>query len=167
MQTSRTRLEDMDFKPRTPFLRLALILLVFSFFTFVLITETKSRLEFSPITDPNFLAETVFVVLLLLLFSGFMLSYLLLQFRLRFTEEGIHRRTLLKPRLIRWDDVKRAQVSGVRGYFALELWVSRRRCVLVPLLEYGRGRSLLAEIRKRLAVEVEVSERNLAVLREE
>jgi hypothetical protein len=40
----------------------------------------------------------------------------------------------------------------------LELWVSRRRCVWVPLLEYGRGRSLLAEIKKRLAVEVEASE---------
>ena len=93
MQTSGTKLEDMDFKPRLPLLRLAILLIVFCFLTFGFITNTKSRLEFTPITDPGFLSESVFVGLLLLLFLGFMLSYLLLQFRLRFTEEGIRRRT--------------------------------------------------------------------------
>ena len=162
----------MDFKPRVPRLRVTLTLLVFCFFTFAFITDTKTRLEFRSITELDFLAETVFFAFILLFFLGFMLSYLLLQFRLRFTEEGLERRTLLKPRFIPWSDVKRARVissttGGGRGYYALELWVSSWRCVSIPLLEYGRGRSLIAEIGSRLPVELEVTERDLTLLREE
>ena len=171
METSRIRLEDMDFRPRLSVLRLTLLLLVFSFFTFVFITETKTRLEFRSITELGFLAETIFVGLILLSFICFTLPYLLLQHRLRFTEEGLHRWTVFKPRLIPWRDVKRARMGFVvsRGgtLLLLELCVNRRRRVWIPLLQYRKSASLFAEIRKRLAVEVEIKGRALELLRDE
>jgi hypothetical protein len=105
MQTIRTRFADMDFKPRLPLFRLILLLLVFSFFTFAFVTDTKTRLEFRSVTELGFLAETIFVGLLLLSFISFTLPYLLLQHRLRFTEEGLLRYTLFKPRFIPWKNV--------------------------------------------------------------
>jgi len=160
MHTSTTRFEDMEFKPRLPYIRLIILLLVFCFFTFGFITDTKYRLEFRSITELGVLAETVFVGLLLLLFLGFTLPYLLLQHRLRFTEEGLHRSTLLKPRFIPWGDVKRARMGFVvsRGgtLLLLELRVNSRRWVWIPLLQYGRSASLFTEISKRLTVEVEI-----------
>ena len=161
----------MDFKPRLPLVRLTLLLLVFCFFTFAFITDTKTRLEFRSITELGFLAETVFVGLVLLLFIGFTLPYLLLQHRLRFTEEGLHRWTLLEPRFIPWRDVKRARMGFVvsRGgtILLLELCVNRWRWVWIPLLQYKRSASLFAEIRKRLAVEVEIRGRVQELLRDE
>ena len=161
----------MDFKPRLPLFRLTALLLAFCFLTFAFITDTKYRLEFKSITELGFLAETVFVGLTLLSFIGFMLSYLLLQHRLRFTEEGIHRRTLFKPRFIAWKDVKRARMGSVaiRGgtLLLLELCVGRWRWVWIPLLEYKRSASLFGEIRKRLPVEVEIRGRAEELLRDE
>lgn len=171
MQTSRTRLQEMDFKPRLPRIRLTLLLLAFGFLTFAFVTDTKTRLEFRSITELDFLAETVFIVVVLLSFITGMLSYLLLQHRLRFTEEGLHRRTVFKPRFIAWKDVKRARMGyvTVRGgtLLLLELCVNRRRWIWVPLLEYRRSASLFAEIRKRLPVEVEISGRALEILKDE
>ena len=161
----------MDFKPRLPVFRLTLLLLLFCFFTFAFITDTKTRLEFRSITELGFLAETVFVGLLLLSFISLTLPYLLLQHRLRFTEEGLHRWTVLKPRFVPWGDVKRARLGFVvsRGgtFLLLELCVSRWRWVWIPLLQYGRSASLFAEIRTRLAVEVEIRGTAQQLLRDE
>lgn len=167
MQTSHTKLEEMKFDPRPGRLRLLLVGIVFSFLTAGFIHETKSRLEFTTITDPRFLVETIFIALLLLSGAGFLVSYLLLQHRLSFTEKGIHRRTLWPPRFIAWSNVRRAQISNFKGYFALELSVSKRRWICIPLLEYRRSASLMTEIRKRLPVQVVMSEQDLARLRDE
>lgn len=124
------------------------------------ILDTKTELEYKSLSDLGFIAETVFVCLILLSFISFMLSYLLLQYRLRFTEEGLHRRTLLKPRFIPWKDVQRARMGSVAvragTLLLLELCVCKWRWVWIPLLEYRRGASLFEEIRKRLPVEVEI-----------
>jgi hypothetical protein len=171
MQTCRTRFEEMDFKPRLPLFRLTLLLLLFCFFTWVFIKETKTQLEYKSITELGFLAETIFIGIILLSFIGFMLPYLLLQHRLRFTEEGLYRRTLLTPRFIPWSEVKRARLGVVasRGgaFLMLELCVSRWRWVWIPLLEYRRSASLFGEIRKRLTVEVEINRRAQELLRDE
>jgi hypothetical protein len=171
MQPSRTRFEEMDFKPRLPLFRLILLLLVFCFLTWVFINETKTQLEYKSITELGFLAETIFIGLVLLSFIGFMLPYLLLQYRLRFTEEGLRRGTLLMPRFIPWGAVKRARLGSVaiRGgtFLMLELCVSRWRWVWIPLLEYRRSASLFGEIRKRLTVEVEINGRAQELLRDE
>ncbi|HSE39047.1 MAG TPA: hypothetical protein VLG74_17220 [Blastocatellia bacterium] len=161
----------MDFKPRLPLSRLTLLLLVFCFLTLMFILETKTQLEYKSITDLGFMAETVFVGLILLSFISFMLPYLLLQHRLRFTEEGIHRRTMLKPRFIPWRDVKRARMGSVAIRSArillLELCVCKWRWVWIPLLEYRRGAILFEEIRKRLPVEVEIRGSAQELLRDE
>ena len=171
MQTIRTRFEDMDFEPRLPLFRLILLLLVFCFFTFAFITDTKTRLEFRSFSELGFLAETVFVGLLLLSFISFTLPYLLLQHRLRFTEEGLQRWTLLKPRFIPWGDVKRARMGFVvsRGgtFLLLELCVNRWRWVWIPLLQYRKSAILFAEISNRLTVEVEISGKARELLRDE
>lgn len=135
------------------------------------ILETKTQLEYNSITDLGFVGETVFVGLTLLSFISFMLSYLLLQHRLRFTEEGLHRRTLLKPRFIPWRDVKRARMGSIaiKGgtILLLELCVYKSRWVWIPLLEYRRGASLFEEIRNRLPVEVEIRRGAQELLRDE
>lgn len=171
MQTTRTRFEDMDFKPRLPLIRLTLLLLVFGFLTLGFILETKTQLEYKSISELGFLAEKAFVGLVLLSFIGLMLPYLLLQHRLRFSEAGIQRLALFKPRFIPWKDVKRARLGfvTVRGgtLLLLELCVGRWRWVWIPLLQYRRSASLFTEITKRLSVEVEVRGRAQELLRDE
>jgi len=146
-------------------------LLVFSFFTYAFVDDTKRRLEFRSISELGFLAETIFLGLILLCFICFTLPFLLLQHRLRFSEEGLHRWAVFKPRLIPWKDVKRARMSFVvsRGgtLLLLELYVNRRRWVWIPLLQYRRSASLFAEIKRRLEVEVEIKGRALELLSDE
>lgn len=160
MLTTRTRFEDMDFRPRLPLFRLIITLFAFCFLTFIFINETKNSLEFRSMSEPGFLTETVFVSFLLLSFLTLVLSFLLLQHRLRFTEEGLYRRTLFQPRFIAWKDVKRARMGLATmkngRLLLLELCVSRWRWVWIPLLEYRKSASLFAEIRNRLPVEVEI-----------
>ena len=160
------RIEELDFRPRLPAVRLILSCLVFGVLAFAFVNEKwiDFNLAARPMADN--LAETVGVGLLLLLSFGFIASYLLLQFRLKFTEAGIRRLTLFPPWFIPWDSVQAARIGSFKGYLALELWVSRRRWICVPLLEYRRGDLLLAEIRRRLPVEVQVSEKQLSQIRD-
>lgn len=159
------RIEEMDFRPLFPVLRLLLACLVFGFLGWVFVNE--KWLEFNMTGRPtplSLLVETVGIGILILTGFGFITSFLVLQFRLNFTEEGIHRLTLFAPRFIPWGSVRAAQIGSYKGYLALELLVGRRRWVCIPLLEYGRGAHLLEEIRRRLPVEVQASDRQLALL---
>jgi hypothetical protein len=159
------RIEEIDFRPRLPVVRLVLACLVFGFLSWIFVRE--KWLEFNMVdrpTSPGVLVEVVGIGLLILAGFGFITSFLLLQFRLRFTEAGIRRLTLFGPRFIPWGGVRAAQLGSYKGYIALELLVSRRRWVCIPVLEYGRGAHLLEEIRRRLPVEVRASERQLALL---
>jgi hypothetical protein len=161
---SKPKLEEMDFGARPDFLRLTLACLIFSFLGYLFYLDTVSRLKDTPVTDPQLVVEKVTVSLFLLATFGFIVSYALLPQRLKFTEEGVIRRTLLPPRFIPWVAVRRAQIGSYKGYYALELWVSGWRWVCVPLLQYKKGASLLDEVRWRLPVEVVASERQLARL---
>lgn len=158
------RLEEIDFKPRLAVVRLIFIALVFSFFAWLLVHDTRARLEFTPASDPAFIFEKIVAAFFLFAIAGFLASYALLPFRLKFTEAGLARRTLWPPRFIPWGAVQSAQIARYKGYFALELWVSRRRWVTVPLLDYGRSASLFAELQSRLPVPVTASDRDLALL---
>ena len=159
------RIEEIDFRPRLPIVRLGLACLVFGFLGFIFVRE--KLFEFSMADHANYpavLTEAVVIGLLIVLGFGFITSFLLLQFRLRFTEAGIRRLTLFAPRFIPWSSVQRAQLGSYKGYLALELFVGRRRWICIPVLEYGSGFHLFEEIRKRLPVEVQASDRQIAVL---
>jgi hypothetical protein len=166
LTTHETRIEEIDFGPRLPAVRLILSCLVFCVLAFAFVSQKWVDFNLAGHPMAADLAETVGVGLLLLLSFGFIASFLLLQFRLKFTEAGIQRLTLFSPWFISWNSVEAARVGSFKGYLALELWVSRRRWICVPLLEYRRGDRLLAEIRKRLPVEVQVSEKQLSQLRD-
>lgn len=159
------RMEEMDFGPRLPFVRITFTLLAFAFLTWAAARETAARLEYAEPT-PGIVAETIFIALMLFAFGGGMTSYLLLPVTLRFTEEGIRRKTILAPRFVPWSAVRSAKIGTYRGYFALEMWIGKYRWITIPLLQYRRGDALLAEIRKRLPVEVAASEKETALLRD-
>lgn len=159
-------IEDIDFRPRLPAVRLALACLVFGFLGWAFAGEQRFELQRGDSLTLGRLAEALGIGLMLLAGFGFITSFLLLQFRLRFTEAGIRRLTLFRPRFIPWGGVRAARVGSYKGYLTLELWVSRRRWVCVPLMEYGRGWRLLAEIRKRVPVEVQVSDKQTALMRD-
>jgi hypothetical protein len=165
LTTHETRIEEIDFGPRLPAVRLILSCLVFGILAFAFVNQKWA--DFSLVGRSLFgdLAETIGIGLLLLLSFGFIASFLLLQFRLKFTEAGIQRVTLFPPWFIPWDSVRAARVGSFKGYLALELWVSKRRWICIPLLEYRKGDRLLAEIRRKLPVEVQVSDTQLSQMR--
>jgi hypothetical protein len=159
-----SRIGEIDFLPRVPVVRLVLTCLAFGVLGWAFVNEMW--FEFQLTGPPNFgdLVEAVGISLLLLASFCFITSFLLLQFRLKFTEAGIHRLTLFGPRFIAWGSIQSASVWNLKGYVCLELHVSRWRWVCVPLLEFKRSGQLLREIESRLPVDVRASENQLALL---
>lgn len=158
------RLEDKDFGPRVPFLRLALCCAAFGTLGLLFALETRNAFVYGLPRGASFWAERAFVcALILTAFAGLVL-FLLLPFRLRFTEAGLERRTLFGPRFLPWAAVRGARLTRLRGYFALELSPGGWRWLLVPLLEYRRAATLLAEISRRLPCEVQDPGGQLAAL---
>ena len=159
-----SRIEHIDFMPRVPIVRLVLTCLAFGVLSWAFMNEVWFELRFTGGMAPADLVEAIGIGLFLLVSFCFITSFLLLQFRLRFTEAGIRRLTLFKPRFIPWGSVRSAEVESYRSYLTLGLWVGQRRWVCVPLLEFRRRARLLSEISKRVPVEVRVSEKQLALL---
>jgi hypothetical protein len=161
------RIEEIDFLPQVPVVRLVLTCLAFGALGWAFINEVWFEFQLAGRLTLTDLVEAVGIGLLLLTGFCFITSFLLLQFRLRFTEAGLRRLTLFGPRFIPWSAVRAAQIESYRGNLVLTLRVSQRRWVCVPLLEFRRSARLLAEIRRRVTVEVRASERQLALLCEQ
>ena len=159
-----SRIEHIDFLPRVPVVRIVLTCLAYGVLGWALMNEVWFELQLAGRPVLGDLVETVGTGLFLLGSFCFISSFLLLQFRLRFTEEGIRRLTFFGPRFIPWGSFLAAQVESWRGYLVLGLWVSKRRWICVPLLEFKKSASLLEEIKSRLPVQVQVSEKQLALL---
>lgn len=159
-----SKIDEIDFFPRLPIVRLVLTCLAFGVLSWAFVNEVRFEFQLAGPPALGDLVEAVGIGLLLLTSFCFITSFLLLQFRLRFTEAGIRRLTLFGPRFIPWGSVRAAQVESYRGYLTLGLWVSRRRWACVPLLEFRRSACLLAEIRRRVPVEVRASDKELALL---
>ena len=151
-----TRLDTIDFGPRVPFGRLALACAAFGALGFLFALETRNALKFGlPVTN-GFIVERAAIAAMLLLGFSFLALLLLLPLRLRFTEAGIARRTLLRPRFVPWQGVEGARLTSFKGSVWLELKVSGRRTwIVLPVAEYRRAASLLAALRRRLPVEVQ------------
>ena len=151
-----TRIDTVDFGPRFPFGRLALACAAFGALGFLFTLETRNAFTYGlPITT-GFLVERAGIALMLLAAFSFVALHLLLPLRLRFTEAGILRRTLFRPRFVPWQGVTRARLSSFKANVMLELNVTGRRLpVLIPLADYRRPATLLAQIRGRLPVEVQ------------
>lgn len=158
------RIEEIDFRPRIPIVRLILAIAVFGFLA--LIFANEKRYEFSLPDRPTAsdLVETVGIGFMLILGFAFITSFLLLPLRLTFTESGIKRFTLFPPWFIPWNSVRVARIGSYKGYLALELSVRRFRWICIPLMDYKSSARLLAELRGRLPVDVQVSERQLTQL---
>lgn len=152
----QTRLEHKDFGPRVPFVRLALACLAFGALGFLFALETRNAYRYgTPITN-DFIAERAGIAAFMLLVFSVLVLYLLLPLRLRFTESGIVRRTILRPRFVPWQNVQGARFASHKSGVWLELKVAGRRTwIIVPVNEYRRPASLLAELRRRVPVEVQ------------
>ena len=159
-----SRIEGIDFGPQVPIVRLVLTCLAFGVLGWAFVNELRFELQQTDRPALGDMVEVIGIGVLLLGSFCFITSFLLLQFRLRFTEAGLHRLTLFGPRFIPWGSVRAAQVESYRGFLVLVLWVSQRRWICVPLLEFKRSARLLAEIRRRVPVEVQVSHKQLALL---
>lgn len=162
--TNESRIEEIDFSPRVPVVRLILTGLAFGVLGWAFANETWFEFQLAGRLALRDLIEAIGISLLLLVSFCFITSFLLLQFRLKFSEVGIRRLTLFAPRFIKWDSIRSASVWSYKGYVCLELRVSRCRWVCVPLLEYGKGARLFREMKKRVPIEIHVSEKQLAVL---
>ena len=151
----QTRLDDKDFGPRLPALRLALVCAAFGALGYLFALETRNTLTYNAPVSTGFWVERAFIAALLAGVFASLTLWLLLPLRLRFTEAGILRRTLLRPRFILWQGVTGAALTSFKASVMLELRVMGRRLpVLVPLTDYSRAAALLAELRRRLPVEV-------------
>ena len=151
-----TRLDTIDFRPDFPFFRLAFLCVGYGMLCLGFALETRNVFTYnSPVTTGTIVERVLIGAMLLSVFASLVL-WLLLPFRLRFTEAGILRRTLLRPHFIPWQSVTGASLSTFKASVMLELRVTGRRLpLLVPLTEYRRRATLLAEIRRRLPVEVQ------------
>ena len=158
------RIEEMDFRPRIPIVRVLLAVVVFGFLAFIFANEKRYEFNLPDRPTASDLVETIGIGLMLVFGFGFITSFLLLPFRLKFTELGIRRFTLFPPWFIPWKSVLVARIGSYKGYLALELSVRRFRWICIPLMDYKAGARLLAEIRRRLPVSVQVSERQLSQL---
>ena len=161
-----SRIEDKDFQPKLPLYRLVLVVIVFGVLGLAFLNDKWSDYKFAGKLELSDLFEFIGIGLILLLGFSFIVAFLLLPFRLRFTELGIRRRTVFGPWFVAWGSVRAAHVGNYKGYQALELRIGRWRWICVPLLEYKNAGALLAEIRSRLPVEVKVSDRQLSLLRD-
>ena len=158
-----TRLDTTDFGPRFPAGRLALACAAFGALGYLFALETRNAVTFGAPATRGFLVERAGIALMLLLGFSLIVLHLLLPLRLRFTEAGIVRRTLLRPRFVAWQGVTGARLTSFKGNVWLELKVvGRRTWIVVPVGEYRRAASLLAELRRRLPVEVQHADGELA-----
>jgi hypothetical protein len=152
----QTRLDDRDFGPRLPAVRLALACAAFGALGFLFALETRNAYTYGVPATPGFVFERVGIALMLLAAFSCIALHLLLPLRLRFTEAGIRRRTLFRPRFVPWQNVEGARLASFKGGVWLELKVAGRRTwIIVPVAEYRRAATLLAELRRRLSVEVQ------------
>lgn len=158
-----TRLDTTDFRPRLAYGRLALACAAFGVLGYLFALETRNAFKFGvPITN-GFLVERVGIATFMLLVFTFLVLHLLLPLRLRFTEVGIVRRTIFRPRFVPWQGVTGARLTSFKGNVWLELKVTGRRTwIVVPVAEYRRAASLLAELRRRLPVEIQHADGPLA-----
>lgn len=158
-----TRLDTTDFGPRAPYARLALACAAFGTLGFLFALETRNAVTFGAAATPGFLVERAGIALMLVAGFSLVLLHLLLPLRLRFTDAGIVRRTIFRPRFVAWRSVTGARLTSFKGNVWLELKVAGRRTwIVVPVGEYRRPASLLAELRRRLPVEVQHADGELA-----
>jgi hypothetical protein len=151
-----TRLDTRDFGPRTPYGRLALGCLAYGTLGYLLYLDTQNTIKYNSPVSAGFLVERACILAFMLLVWGAIVVHLLLPRRLRFSEAGLVRRTFFGPHFVPWASVKTARLGSFRGYVMLEMKVpGKRGWVSVPVSEYRRAASLLAEIRRRLPVPVE------------
>jgi hypothetical protein len=155
MMMLQTRLDDKDFGPRVPALRLALLCAAFGALGYLFALETRNTLTYNAPVSSGFWVERAFIAAMLAGAFAPLALWLLLPLRLRFTDAGILRRTLLRPRFIPWQNVTGGAPSSFKANVMLELRVTNRRLpVLVPLTEYRRPAALLAELSRRLPARV-------------
>lgn len=153
----------MDFRPRVPYVRLALACAAFGALGCLLALETRNAFVYGVPVTAGFIVERAGIASFLLLVFSFVVLHLLLPLRLRFTEAGIIRRTIFRPRFVPWQDVAGARLTSFKGNVWLELKVAGRRTwIVVPAAEYRRAASLLAELRRRLPVEIQHADGELA-----
>ena len=151
-----TRLDTIDFGPVFPLFRLALLCAGFGALGLLFALETRNVLAYNSPVSAGFFVERAFIAAMLLSAFAPLVLWLLLAFRLRLTEAGILRRTVFGPRFVPWKNVTAASLTGFKASVMLELRVTDRRLpLLIPLTEYRRPATLLAEIRRRLSVEVQ------------
>lgn len=159
----QTRLDDKDFGPVLPAVRLALACLAYGALGYLFFLDTRNTVAYNPPVTTGFVVERALIFAFGLLVFSFVVLHLLLARRLRFSESGIVRRTVFRPRFVQWKDVTGARLASYKGSVSLELKVvGRRLWITVPLSEYRRPASLLSEIRRRLGVEVQHADGPLA-----
>jgi hypothetical protein len=94
------------------------------------------------------LASVYLLGLFLLLFYGVFAVY-----RHRFSEEGLHIRSLLGWKVMRWKDIQFATISTFRGVY-LVLVIGRFKSMRLSLGDYRKQMLLLEEVGKRLNVPI-------------
>lgn len=158
-----TRLDTIDSGPRVPVIRLALACLAFGSLGFLFFLDTQNTIKYNSPATAGFWVERASIAAFMLLVFSLIALHLLLPLRLRFTEAGIARRTLFGPHVVPWKNITQARLGNFKGYVMLEMKiVGRRLWISVPVSEYRRPASLLAELRRRLPVAVQHADSHFA-----
>ncbi len=164
------KLEDIDFEPRKVQATCMFIVTLLGYglgLGSAIYYGLKQSLEVVSSSPAN-LFEVVFIILAYSLGFFFLLLYAVFNpYRFTFMEQGAWVYTWRGRQFFAWHKVERATLSSYKGHIDLSLRLGRLRYIAIPLSSYKKGGRLLAEVRRRLPVEVEVSKEQAAMLEDE
>jgi hypothetical protein len=165
------RIDDINFQPQKPIIRSIVWAVFFTFMLFALFSDyqryftTDELTSVQPVFDLEFWVNLILEIVVFVTGIVLVISWLRFPFQLHFTEQGIRRRTLLPPKFVSWNAVLAAKMSRYKGNLWLDLQISAKRWVVVPLLEYGKSEDLVTAIKERLPVDLYISPQDMERLR--
>ena len=158
---------ELRFEPSGPLTGLLLFLVAYGlgggFATWMTYREVVASASFQALGT----AQAAFLIVLYVIGAYLLLLYFVLgPQRFRFHNSSFTVFTWRGRMRFQWSAVRRATLSTYRGNVELALFIGRVRRVSVPLTGFRKAASLLTAVRTRVAVPLEASEAQLALVRD-
>ena len=151
------RIEEMDFRPRRLFASAMAVFVAAVFGVFLTVFAVNIYRSLREPTNALDRWGWIGGGLVTLSLALLLLHVITLPFRVSFAEDGVSVRSIFGRRFVAWSSVRGAMVVCSKGGVHLLLRTGRVRGVGIPVGDYKRGASLVAEVSRRLPVPVAVT----------